>query len=252
MQALIEQAQSSVIECGGYCTWPFSQLTEPVAGILAGHPDTLVTGLCEMLSARWIERHANGSSLVSWLSSANGSIDRSKVRQLMQLTIIGNNMKSGMIAEQDVGSVRQLDATVLWLQHHGIEPCRVMTLDGAGGVRRTTVDTRYGERNERTRRTFAGEIAVSIQKDLCTCSNNYALMGVYGHTHDTKAHTMAAWVGQDVCLFDPNFGEFYFHDRQSFINWFPTFFRRATYVKRINNHCEFYETLIMAPAKPLR
>ena len=204
MQALIEQVQSSVIECGGYCTWPFSQLTEPVASILAGHPDTLVTGLCEMLSARWIERHANGSSLVSWLSSANGSIDRSKVRQLMQLTIIGNNMKSGMIAEQDVGSVRQLDATVLWLQHHGIEPCRVMTLDGAGGVRRMTVDTRYGERNERTRRTFAGEIAVSIQKDLCTCSNNYALMGVYGHTHDTKAHTMAAWVGQDVCLFDPN------------------------------------------------
>ena len=167
----------------------------------------------------------------------------------MQLTIVGNTMKSGMIAEQDVGSVRQIDATVLWLQHHGIEPCRVMTLDGAGNVRRTAVDARYGERNERPRRAFVGEIALSIQKDLRTFSNNYALMGVYGHTHDTHAHTMAAWVGHDVCLFDPNFGEFYFHDRQSFINWFPIFFKRTTYAKQINNHCEFYETLIMAPAK---
>ena len=81
MQAFIDQAQSSAMECGGYCTWPFSQLTEPVATIFASHPDT-VTGLCEMLSARWIERHANGSSLVSWLSTASGDIDRSKVRQL--------------------------------------------------------------------------------------------------------------------------------------------------------------------------
>ncbi len=93
MQAFVAQVQSSATECGGYCTWSFSQLTEPVASILAGHPDAAVTGLCEMLSARWIERHANGSSLVSWLSSASGGIDRSKVRQLMQLTIIGNTME---------------------------------------------------------------------------------------------------------------------------------------------------------------
>jgi hypothetical protein len=31
---------------------------------------------------------------------------------------------------------------------------------------------------------------------------------------------MAAWVAQDVCFFDPNYGEFWFETKAAFILWF--------------------------------
>ena len=246
MQGLIERVQSSVTEFGGYCTWPFSQMAEPMTTLCSGRRETL-SGLCDMLAARWIERHANGGSLASWLSSASGDIDQSKVRQLIQLSIIGTTMKSGMMTEQDVGSVIQEDATLLWLRQKGVVPCRVMTLDGTGSVGHTTEDVNVGARHGWPKRWFAGEIAKGVQKDLYTCCNNYALIGLCGHL---SGHSMAAWVGLDVCFFDPNFGEFYFHDRQLFLNWFQFFFGQARYAVQSTDLCEFYKVFILAPGKP--
>lgn len=246
MQALITQVRSSVTEVGGYCTWPFSQLTEPLVTLYSGHRETRA-GLCEMMAACWIERHANGSSLASWLSSASGDIDHSKVRQLIQLSIIGSTMKSGMMTEQDVGSIIQEDATLLWLRQKGVVLCRVMTLDGAGNVSHTTDDVRIGARHGWPKVGFVREMVANVQKDLYTCCNNYALMGIIGHV---SGHTMAAWVGHDACFFDPNFGEFYFHDRRSFLRWFPFYFGKARYAVQVSDLCEFYKLFIMAPSKP--
>ena len=246
MQALITRVRSSVTEFGGHCTWPFSQLTEPLVTICSGHRET-ADGLCEMLAARWIERHANGGSLASWLSSPGGDIDQSKVRQLIQLSIIGSTMKSGMMTEQDVGSVIQNDATLLWLRNKGVVPCRVMTLDETGNVGDMPEDVRVGARHGWSKVGFVREIAASVQKDLYTCCNNYALVGISGHI---SGHTLAAWVGNDVCFFDPNFGEFYFHHRQSFLNWFPIYFGKATYAVTVSDLCEFYRLFILAPVKP--
>ena len=52
---------------------------------------------------------------------------------------------------------------------------------------------------------------------------------------------MAAWVGADVAFFDPNFGEFWFENRQDFINWFPAFFSKSCYSWPKLGLCERFE-----------
>lgn len=42
-------------------------------------------------------------------------------------------------------------------------------------------------------------------------------------------HAVAAWVGQDVAFMDPNFGEFWFPDHQSFRKWFTQFWAVSGY-----------------------
>ena len=246
MQALVKRVQEKVTDFGGYCTWPFSQMTEPMVTLRAAHRETR-GGLCSMMAACWIERHANGSSLASWLSSASGDIDHSKVRQLIQLSIISGTMRSGMMMEQNVGSIMQEDATLSWLRQKGVVVCRVMTIDEAGNVSHSTEDIRTGARHGWPKVGFVREMVANVQKDLYTCCNNYALMGLIGHIN---AHGMAAWVGNDVCYFDPNFGEFYFHDRYSFLRWFPHYFGQACYPTQANDLCEFYKMFIMSPSKP--
>lgn len=240
--ALVARVRASVLKHGGCCTWRFSQFIEPVLGVWSNHPD-VGDGICEMLSTRWIERHASGSSLASWLSSPGG-IDESKIRQMMQLCAVGTTMKSGMMVERNSGTVNQTEASMRWLQRHGILPCRVMTLDGAGNIGSTVMDMRSGNRGNRTCASFTNEIAVCIHRDLQGCCNNYALLGIYG---STRGHAMAAWVGGDIYFFDPNFGEFYFNDRLSFLNWFPTFFIKSNYGQPFVGYCDMYESLILAP-----
>jgi YopT peptidase len=42
-------------------------------------------------------------------------------------------------------------------------------------------------------------------------------------------HAVAGWVGQDVSFMDPNFGEFWFPNHQSFIGWFEAFWGLVQY-----------------------
>lgn len=245
VSSVISRVRGSAKEYNGYCTWCFSQLMEPVKSLCANNPDT-AAGICAMLAARWIERHAHGSSLASWLSDNTGGIDQSKVRQLMQLYIVSVTMEYGMMKGTKSGFRNQTKATKLWLQHKGVVPCRVVTLNGAGNVVHAPFDdVRWSPRAGRRKKEFATEIAISIQKDLNTCSDNYAFMSIYGGK--SVGHAMAAWVGHDVCFFDPNFGEFYFPDKHAFVNWFPTFFRKAGYTLPIVNLCDSYQTAILAP-----
>lgn len=159
-----------------------------------------------MLSTRWIERHALSRSLANWLScDSSGGIDPSKIRQLMQLFIAGSTLKSGLMYERRAGPVDQTSATLLWLHKNGILQCQTMTLDQSGAVQFSVPDHRRGMRDGQSKRNFATEIAVNIQRDLRTCHGNYALIGIYGK----EGHAMAAWVGQEVCFFDPNYGEFF-------------------------------------------
>ena len=239
---LIRRVRNSVKKFNGYCTWPFSQASEPVASICASHPET-AGGICETLSARWIERHAMGNSLASWLScNDSGGIDPSKIRQLMQLFIAGCTLRSGMMYEKSMGPVDQTSATLLWLNKNGISQCRTMTLDQSGALQFSVPDHRRGVRDGQSKSSFATDIAINIQRDLRTCHGNYALIGIYGK----EGHTMAAWVGQEVCFFDPNFGEFYFPDKHSFISWFPVFFNKSPYSWPLVGLCQSYDTVILA------
>jgi YopT peptidase len=61
----------------------------------------------------------------------------------------------------------------------------------------------------------------------------YANIGIRA---DLKTgHALAAWIGgykEDACFFDPNYGEFWFRNKQDFFNFFPAFFRRAYNYKK--------------------
>jgi YopT peptidase len=56
----------------------------------------------------------------------------------------------------------------------------------------------------------------------------YANIGIRADV--AVGHALAAWIGgynDDACFFDPNYGEFWFRNKQDFFNFFPAFFRRA-------------------------
>lgn len=59
-----------------------------------------------------------------------------------------------------------------------------------------------------------------------------------------SGHSCAAWVGTDVCFFDPNYGEFWFPSAEKFKEWFRFFLGRSGYRKRYAT----YEIIAFSPA----
>ncbi|WP_066014799.1 YopT-type cysteine protease domain-containing protein [Endozoicomonas atrinae] len=247
VRQFIKRVRSTAKSFNGSCTWDFSQVENPVAKIIGTHPESR-GGICQMLSARWIERHAHGSSLASWLSTSGSigkkNINPSKIRQLMQQFIATTTLKSGLMTEQNSGKIDQDASTNLWLESHGIRQCRNIKFMGAGQFKFNQIQTRSGSRGNMPKGDFAREIAVNIQRDLHNCHyGNYALIGIQGYS----GHAIAAWIAQDACFFDPNFGEFYFSDKNAFINWFPAFFLASPYSLPYFGLAESYETFLYAP-----
>ena len=245
----IKKVRKTANKFNGSCTWHFSQMENPVAGIIETHPESR-GGICQMLAARWIERHAHNSSLASWLSTSGSigknDINPSKIRQLMQQFIATTTLKSGLMTENNSGKVNQDISTNLWLESHGIMQCRNIKFSGAGQFKFNQVQKRIGFREDMSKRDFARDIAINLQRDLQNCHyGNYALISILGF----HGHAMAAWVAQDACFFDPNFGEFYFSDKKAFINWFPFFFLSSHYSFPFFGMAERSETFLYAPRR---
>ncbi|WP_293450688.1 YopT-type cysteine protease domain-containing protein [Planktotalea sp.] len=116
----VRNVQNSATNFGGRCAWQFSQMRDPVASIIATNPGA-ADGICEMLSAKWLEGHANDNHIANWIMSGD-SIDASKVRYLMQLFLIGTTMNRSAIIRHAVpgGKVDQDEASRLWLDAKGI------------------------------------------------------------------------------------------------------------------------------------
>src|SRR5262249_16185661 len=91
MAPYVKNVQGSAGEYGGSLAWSFSQWLDPVDSVI-GKNDKTADGICELLSAKWIEEHAHGRSLIQWLTAGSSGIDPSKIRMLMQLFIIGETM----------------------------------------------------------------------------------------------------------------------------------------------------------------
>ena len=247
IRQFIQRVRKTALKFNGSCTWHFSQVENPVAGIIGARPESR-GGICQMLAARWIERHAHNSSLASWLSSSGSigknDINPSKVRQLMQQFIATTTLQSGLMTESHSGGVCQDTATNLWLESHGIMQCRNIKFSGAGQFKFNQVQKRVGFRDGTSKGDFARDIAINVQRDLQNCHyGNYALISILGFS----GHAMAAWIAQDACFFDPNFGEFYFSDKNAFINWFPHFFLSSPYNLPIVGLAKSYENYFYAP-----
>lgn len=223
IKSVIRSVRSSATNAGGMVTWEFSQMLPPVSSLIQGNKAS-AGGICEFLSAKWIECHAMDDHLANWLSSGNaGTIDASKIRLLMQLFVVGAEMPAGKMVEFDFFSkVDQTVATMFYLGSKGI-----IARAAINPIVRSSENNYIlgGSRGGGMRRVMARNLATQIVSNR-NSSGSYRAIGIWG---PGGAHAMAAWVGQDVAFFDPNFGEFWFESQAGFVNWFPTFWQKSHY-----------------------
>ncbi len=233
--AYVGIVQRSVRSAGGHLTWDFSQCVNPVATIIG--TDTVTRdGICEMLSAKWIDEHAHDSALANWITQGGGgTVNASKIRLLMQWFIIGDSMRpSQMISPHSTspdiqrGSQNQDKATRNFLLSRGI-------IRRGGGLQNG-----WGVGNK-----AGGEkIKAKLASDLCDSrggTGSYRIIGIYGS--DASGHCMACYTGlQDIAFFDPNFGEFWFEDKKKFQKWFmEDFYVKSLYSRMMNDHYELFD-----------
>ncbi len=209
--------QASAQRFGGHCVWRFSQLQSPVKGLICNHRET-GGGVCEMLSAKWLEEHAKGGSIVNWMMAANGEgLDSDKIRYLMQLFAIGCGMRTGALSDTSGGRIDQNLATDAWLRMRGVVRRRQIS-----GGKLHNASNSAGTRQSLSKRNFSEQIS----QQIISSPGSYKMIGIHG---DRFAHAMAAWSDQDVSFFDPNFGEFWFARPNDFLSWFPLYWQMAGY-----------------------
>lgn len=234
----VESVRRSAIEAGGTVSWEFSQVKDPVKTLICASSFTS-GGICQMLSTCWIEHHAKDSHLANWITeSGSQKIDPNKVRQIGQLHAAGMFMKSGaMTGRPGEGRMSQTEASTSYLATKGIG--RRKSIVPANFLREGLVNVdvaSHGNRQGR-RRDFARELGMNLAGGN---NSSYKLIGIEGRH---LGHCMAAFVHNDIAFFDPNWGEFWFENKQSFSAWFPTFWHRAGYGNPLVGLSDEYEVV---------
>jgi YopT-type cysteine protease-like protein len=243
--AYVGFVQKSVKDYGGMLTWNFSQVVNPVATLIGTNKGT-ADGICELLSAKWIDDHAHDSHLSAWLSNGGKAIDPSKIRMLMQLFMIGDSMEGQQMVDS---RVRYLAATEKDETNQDVATRNF--LFSRGIVRRGSSWTRrWGAGNS----DGGAKIKVQLAQDLVDSrggTGSYRIIGIYGKD---GGHCMAAYVGlKDLAFFDPNFGEFWFEDKTKFTKWFTeVFFPRSTYSSSLNKSYKLYDYALVAQSVGLK
>lgn len=192
----------------GVKTWGFSQSSIRVAihYVLYGPK-----GICAALSAHWIRAHAMDESLPAklGLTATQHSIGPFSFKTYASL-----NIGRLRVIAQDFkrwGSRNgpgQLDSIKNWLDHQGMN-------------RRPAMCDEYD--------IFAGcpNLEYDIAHQLRNVRSAYAYIS-FGRFAGS-GHAVAAWVGasgEDVCFFDPNYGEYWFQNKTDFFRFFPVFYQR--------------------------
>jgi len=204
----IKVLASSAKKHNGFQTSAYSQCLEPVNSIISKH-ETTREGICEATSAKWIAMHANDSSLFNWIYDDNGKINKAAVVNLAFNQIHGETLRDPS------GKTDQDRASEIYLFSQGLMR-RTKTVQGVGGLRQ--------ERTIMEGNKSSGNVGVQLSNGLVSSkitAGFYVMIGVYG---PGGGHCMAAFIGQDVCLFDPNFGEYWFPNRGDFVKWFQSAF----------------------------
>jgi YopT peptidase len=209
------------------CTSTFSQCRDPVLGMILQDDDT-AGGVCEALSGYWILHHAAGGSLWNWLTP-NGpdQTDPGPLWAVMALQ------------REGVRAANQNAVTNRFLQSNGIDQLSSSADAFTGrGIRYGTTTLRHGEGT--TGFFSVLSLAEAIARDVTRVGQRsggqYKKIGISGMA---GAHAMAAWVAEDVCFFDPNFGEFWFPNGASFVTWFSgSFWYRSMYAAGLSGQFE--------------
>jgi YopT-type cysteine protease-like protein len=192
-----------------FCSFPFSQCQNPVYSQICLNPQT-AGGICEALSAYWIRAHASNGSLWNILAP-HGHVNVPALLPIINMQINGVNSLLG-----------QDGYTFAWLQAANIVRTRVVSNSPLANhlVRLgLTVAIQGPGRNAlgTTGMISCTDLAREIARDYSMGGGQYKKISLDGWG---GAHTMAAWVANDIVYFDPNYGEYWFPDSASFISWF--------------------------------
>ena len=217
----ISKVRSSAATCGGECLWHFSQAKDPVRTVISKNKDTK-TGICEILSAKWICDDVKGGSMMRWLtggSGKRGDIDVAKISLLGQIFGTGSN--------------NQENETEAWMRTNDVKPRRrpnggeLQTSDGGGRLCAAAPDP-DDMLTELNHKRMSGQFAIPLYA-LISVAETSRIVGNMGHAMAIKMDASGI-----VRYFDPNFGEFAFGNWANFRNWYLDYFRISQYAKFMN------------------
>ena len=225
----------------------YSQGEEPTATLISMLPYTK-DGICQALSAKWIAEHANDRSLWTWLLKPGTRIpDAGKIVNLMinftestvrtssDVQTIGTKRTKERIAKRlsnpttrnrnTGGQFYQDFVTDKYLAMFGVKR-RALPKAAVMGSMGNRMKYGFGP-------TTGLKLAATLQrKSLVTLGGAYALISIMGN----GGHAMAAFVGEDVAFFDPNFGEFWFPSDRDFRGFFGSFWSLSGYDSEFDSY----------------
>lgn len=241
----------------GVATWQFSQSN---FGTWI-HYRTM--GICAGLSAEWIRYHAEGDSLANHLGS--GGVGRLNTGMVREIHSLHETASAGTAQATQLG---------LWLRMHDI-----VELQRSYSV--TTYSNRLGRDVWRASSVSAEQMGGAdggnpingFEIQIVDAMRRLRSKGCYVRINfggrafgRTAGHAVAAWLGAptyrvqvtrpggqltetrvassagDACFFDPNYGEFWFQNKNDFFNFFPHFYRDK-YITRLIKFNQRWEVI---------
>ena len=178
----------------GVTVWEFSQAKGDI------YPRIGKDGICDALSACWINYHAHNDSLANHLRQSG--LDNREVMTLNHMIFLHDSLKNRVGAS----------AVTTWLGMHGM-----ISLTSNGNT------------------SDYPDIEYRIVTTLAKSYGCYAFIafGVKDFViKRTSGHAVAVWLGGsdyikgDACFFEPNYGEFWFASKQDFFSFFPMYFQQ--------------------------
>lgn len=227
---VMKSIQADALNNGGSYVH-YSQCIEPTATLINMLPYTK-DGICQALSAKWIAEHANGRSLWNWLCTpGTTNVKQGAVANLM-INFTESVQRTGKLSNPTTrnknthGQFYQDFVTDKYLGLYGLVRRKIVQDSVIGSMKNQlsvggglNAGRRLARRLNESRMVSKG-------------SGSYVLISIMGN----GGHAMAAFIGEDIAFFDPNFGEFWFPSHQQFYKFFLKFWRDSGYYKDFPNY----------------
>jgi YopT-type cysteine protease-like protein len=224
----VKPIQASVERYGGMCAFQFSQCQPPVMTMIIRSPDTSY-GICEALSTYWIREHARGGSLWNFLyaGATGGGKKGAGLNMGRLMSIMTLHAEGGHAVDNAAAHVKyaQENASERWLEGMGVLRRKSSSMNQRIANLPFSGNSLSMMANGKTTMFDASSLADDICAGTARDTGHYQKIGVEGKG---GAHAMAAWVANDVCFFDPNFGEFWFETKDAFKKWFTSYFWKSS------------------------
>lgn len=241
---------SHALRQGGVCTKKFDQgarqrgqgFVRSVAKYNADQPAAKMTGVCVALSAVWIAHHAWDRDFWGWLygepMQRHEKPEPNKYYERL-LASSGRFIVDVQKAYMHEMTVAPPDLSFAQMgKRTGARMARRM-IDGF--MSQLGIGRHYrGDVSKSNLSRTASNLASQLAPDRFGGGGCYKELNITG---PGGGHACAAWVGEDVTYFDPNYGEFWFPTTTAFRYWFFNYWAASMYPNKAG---KFYEIVTYA------